>query len=151
MIPVVTLIILGVPILNSNKEEIGNDTLRYINQVDWVDLLEDVDSFWDKRDLENSVSFDFTPEPPRSCFESEVVSIGNHTYVSVCDVNAEIIVDIRKFTISDEGNIYPTIKGINLNEFQFNNLIRRMRIIQRNVRIVQNRIRSLTTVDSPIL
>ena len=151
MIPVVTLIIcISVPVITFFKDGPGNDTLSYINQVDWVGFWEDDDSFWDKRDLEN-VSFDFIPEPPQSCFEAEVVSIGDPVYVSVCDIDDKIIVDVREFRMSDEGNIYPTIKGINLDENQFNNMIRKMRIIQRNVRIVQNRIRSLTTVDSPIL
>ena len=58
-----------------------------------------------------------------------------------------IIVDIRLFNHVNEG-IIPTIKGINLSLKQWNRLVKRMRIIQSDVRTVQKRLHTPTNVAS---
>lgn len=72
--------------------------------------------------IDFDVKFGFTPVHSH-CLEKYMVPLGNDIFVSVCNPEDEIVVDIRYFTGSSSEGIYPTIKGIPLTLDQWQNLV----------------------------
>lgn len=68
------------------------------------------------------VKFGFTPVHSH-CLEKYMVPLGENIFVSVCNPENEIVIDIRYFTGSSSEGIYPTIKGIPLTLDQWQNLV----------------------------
>ena len=148
IIPIIVLSVCLPGVFNEGDNP-SNDTFYYdtssIWQDDWGEEKGEVSESGSEftSSIYEGVEFGFTPQTPQSCYESEVTALGDHVYVSVCAKDEQIIVDIRLFNLVN-GGISPTIKGINLSLKQWNRLVKRMRIIQSNVRTVQKRLHTPT-------
>ena len=55
------------------------------------------------------------------CQKDHILPLGDSVYASVCRYGKEVIVDIRVF-LSRSQELYPTVKGINLNRRQWESL-----------------------------
>ena len=85
------------------------------------------------------VKFGFTPVHSY-CLEKYMVPLGNDIFVSVCNPENEIVIDIRYFTGSSSEGIYPTIRGIPLTLDQLNNLVLHADTILTYVNVIQSRV-----------
>ena len=155
IIPIIVLSVCLPGVFNEGNNA-SNDTYYYYDtssswQDDWGEEKGEVSESGSgfSSSIYEGVEFGFTPQTPQSCYESEVTSLGDFVYVSVCGKNEQIIVDIRLFHHVN-GGISPTIKGINLSLKQWHRLVKRMRIIESDVRTVQKRLHTPTN-DASLL
>ena len=83
---------------------------------------------------ENTVHI-FRPNISRefSCRDDHVLSLGEQEYISVCYYQKSVIIDIRTFLDRPQG-LYPTVKGIHLNEQQWKSLKRVQRRVDNFIR-----------------
>ena len=101
--------------------------------------------FSESSDIDFDIKFAFTPLT-RSCSERFVVPLGQQIYASVCSPKGDIIVDIRRFIVSEKG-IYPTIRGISLNVEQWQNMIAYINTISNFVKHLQTTISEQYNTD----
>ncbi len=75
------------------------------------------------------VKWGFDSLTPTTCTEDHVVNLGSGTYLSVCNYEGNIVIDIRKFTGNPKLGIKPTIVGIGLHLNQWKVLTEHISII----------------------
>ena len=149
MFVIILLLVIGIVTLSiSNTDEMDDSDSVSMTTSQPILLHSSTMSFIDfseSSDIDFDIKFAFTPMT-RSCSERFVVPLGQQIYASVCSPKGDIIVDIRRFIVSEKG-IYPTIRGISLNVEQWQNMIAYINTISNFVKHLQTTISEQYNTD----